>query len=173
MTNTNCLWVVISEHRLAMNSTSWGPGPRGVRPFVAFSRGGPFSVHANSAFQWNGDSILGSSTAGSKGKLSNDFFYSGGLDWAILPRLTFAADYLGDYVTQQFRLKRIETTTSPGTQVPDTAVVYGSFNTAKGSIGLKVNPAKNLLVTGNVLIRFDHNGLRNNPVPLAGISYTF
>jgi hypothetical protein len=150
-----------------------GSGAPGVRPFVAFSRGGTFSVHANLAWQWNGNSLLGSSTAGSSAKLPNDFFYSGGLDWAIAPKLTLAADYLGDYVSDQFRLKRAETTTSPGTQVPDVAVVHGNFNTAKGSIGLKLNPVKNLLVTGNVLVRFDHNGLRNNPVPLAGISYTF
>jgi hypothetical protein len=150
-----------------------GSGATGVRPFAAFSRGGTLSWHANTAFQWNGDSLLGSPIAGAKGKLANDFFYSGGLDWAVAPKVTIALDYLGDYVIDQFRLKRITTTTSPGTQVPDVAAVTGSFNTAKGSVGAKYNLVKNLLITGNVLFRFDHNGLRNNPVPLAGVSYTF
>jgi hypothetical protein len=150
-----------------------GSGAPGVRPFVAFSRGGTLSEHFNTAYQWNGNSILGSAVAGTKDKLANDYFYSGGLEWAIVPKVTLAFDYLGDYVSDQFRLKRMQTETSPGVDVPDAAVVKGSFNTAKGSAGVKFNAAKNLLITGNVLVRFDHNGLRNNPVPLVGVSYTF
>ena len=150
-----------------------GSGAPGIRPFVAFSRGGRFSPHINLAFQWNGNSLLGSDVAGTKGKLANDIFYSAGVDWAVAPKLTLAFDYLGDYVSDQFRLLRTATQTSPGVTVPDVAVVQGSFNTLRGPIGLKYNPAKNLLISANLLLRLDHNGLRNNPVPLVGISYTF
>lgn len=155
-----------------------GSGAPGVRPFAALSRGGRFSPHVNTAFQWNGNSILGSNVAGTSGKLANDFFYSAGMDSALGHRVTVAVDYLGDYVNNQFRLSRISTQipatpTVPAFTVPDVSVVKGSFNTVKGSVGLKYNPVKNLLITGNVLFRFDHNGLRNNPVPLAGISFSF
>jgi hypothetical protein len=155
-----------------------GSGAPGARPFAAFSRGGQFSPHINVAFQWNGNSILGSDVAGTSGKLANDIFYSGGMDGALGRRVTLAVDYLGDYVDNQFRLSRLSTTipatsTTAAFTVPDVAVVKGSFNTVKGTVGLKYNPVKNLLITGNVLFRFDHNGLRNNPVPLAGISYSF
>jgi hypothetical protein len=150
-----------------------GSGAAGVRPFIAASRGGKISPHVNLAYQWNGESLLGSETAGNKDSLADDFFYSAGIDAALLPKVTVAVDYLGDHVFDQFRLARISTPTSPGVVVPDTTVVKGSFDTAKGAVGLKYNPIKNLLFTGNVLIRFDHNGLRNDPVPLAGVSYTF
>jgi hypothetical protein len=152
-----------------------GSGAKGVRPFGAFSRSGRFSPHANLAFQWNGDSLLGSEVAGQSSKLPNDFFYSAGMDAGLLPgRLTLAVDYLGDYVSDQYRLKSVETfIPALDASVPDVAIVKGNFNTAKGTFGLKCNLVKNLLLTGNVLVRFDHNGLRNNPVPLAGISYTF
>lgn len=150
-----------------------GSGAVGVRPFLAFSRGGTFAPHINVAYQWNGSSILGSAVAGDSANLPSDVFYSGGVDWAIAPKVTLAVDYLGDHVSSQYRLKRVATTVSPGTTVPDVAAVKGNFDTAKGPIGLKYNPVKNLLITGNVLFRMDHNGLRNNPVPLAGISYTF
>jgi hypothetical protein len=150
-----------------------GSGAFGVRPFVAFSRGGTLSPHVNVGYQWNGDSLLGSNVAGAKDKLPDDFFYSAGVDWAAVSRVTIAVDYLGDYVSDQFRLLRVSTTTSPGVTVPDVAVVKGSFNAAKGAIGVKYNPAKNLLISGNLLLRFDRNGLRSNPVPLVGVSYTF
>jgi hypothetical protein len=150
-----------------------GSGASGVRPFLAFSRGGRVSPHINVAYQWNGSSILGSETAGQQGKLANDFFYSAGVDAALGSKITVAVDFLGDYVSNQFRLKGVMTTTSPGTTVPNVDVVTGSFMTAKGSVGFKYNPVTNFLVTGNVLFRLDHNGLRNDPVPLAGVSYTF
>jgi hypothetical protein len=59
-------------------------------------RCGTISVHLNTAYQWNGDSILGSAVAGTKDKLANDYFYSAGLEWAIVPKVTLAFDYLGD-----------------------------------------------------------------------------
>jgi hypothetical protein len=151
-----------------------GSGAAGVRPFMAFSRGGRYSPHANVAFQWNGDSLLGSAVAGQKSKLSNDFFYSAGIDAGVAPKLTLAVDFLGDYLSDQYRLKKVATfIPSLNASVPDVAAAKGSFNAAKGTFGLKLNPVKNLLITGNVLIRFDHDGLRNDPVPLVGVSYTF
>lgn len=179
-------WQVLSldKYKLALGSDFRAPtgdesnflgsGAVGVRPFLAFSRGGRFSPHANVAFQWNGSSILGSAVAGQSAKLSNDLFYSAGMDAGIFPKITIAADFLGDYLSDQYRLKAVSTVIpSLNASVPDVEAVKGSFNTTKGTLGLKFNPVKNLLITGNVLIRFDHNGLRNDPVPLVGVSYTF
>jgi hypothetical protein len=154
-----------------------GSGAMGIRPFAAVSRGGKISPHVNLAYQWNGSSILGSETAGMEGKLADDFFYSAGVDASLLPKVTVAFDYLGDYVHNQYRLEQISINTaptgSPAINTPSVSVYQGSFNAAKGSIGLKYNPVGNLLLTGNALFRFDHNGLRSNIVPLAGISYSF
>jgi hypothetical protein len=156
-----------------------GSGAWGVRPFAAFSRGGRFSPHANLGYQWNGNSVLAGKTVGQDDKLADNFFYNAGLDAALIRRLTFAVDYLGEYVINQPRLVGTNTCAPPYygatscVQYPDTAGVIGSFNTSKGSFGFKFNPVKNLLISANVLLRFDHNGLRYDPVPLGGISYTF
>jgi hypothetical protein len=48
-----------------------------------------------------------------------------------------------------------------------------SYNLSQLSLGLKVKPWKNLILYGNVLLQLNNVGLRSNPVPLAGISYTF
>jgi hypothetical protein len=159
-----------------------GSGAWGVRPFGAFSRGGRFSPHANIAFQWNGNTVLAGKSIGQNGDLADNFFYNVGLDAALIPKLTIAVDYLGEYVINQQRLVGINTCAPPYfkspdpppcQEYPDTTGVNGNFNTSKGSIGFKFNPVKNLLISANVLLRFDHNGLRYDPVPLAGISYTF
>jgi hypothetical protein len=42
-----------------------------------------------------------------------------------------------------------------------------------GSFGLKYRLAKQLVLTGNVLVKFNDNGLRSTVVPLVGASYNF
>ena len=61
------------------------------------------------------------------------------------------------------------------TPVPVTTVAIsrGSFPTLQASIGLKYKPVKQFLMSGNVLISAAQNGLRAEPVPLIGASYTF
>ena len=44
---------------------------------------------------------------------------------------------------------------------------------ASGGIKLKPLPSKNLIVTGNALVRLNNSGLRSAVVPLVGVSYTF
>jgi len=153
-----------------------GTGAIGIKPFVAFSRRGRLSPHANLGYQWNGDSNLGGSEVGSSGKIPNDFSYNGGFDFRATKRVTVAADFLGDWIDNAKRFREVEAQiNNAGTleSVPSVALVNGSFSSAKGSLGVKYNPFGNLLLTANVLQRFDHNGLRNKTVPLFGASYTF
>jgi hypothetical protein len=145
-----------------------GTGAKGVKPFIAASWRARVAPHVNLGYQWNGDSAIAGSVPGTKGKLPDSFFYNGGFDVRAAKRLTVAADFLGDRV---FDAKRVLQVTAAGQ--PSIAIVQGSFNTAKGALGVKVNPIGNLLISANVLVRFDHNGLRNRPVPLIGLSYTF
>lgn len=145
-----------------------GTGAAGVKPFVAASWRGRVSPHVNLGYQWNGSSAIGGPVPGTKGDLPDDFSYNGGLDIRAIKRLTVAADFLGERVFDAERVLRV---TAAGH--PSIAVVQGSFNTAKGALGIKFNPVGNLLISANVLVRFDHNGLHNRPVPLLGISYTF
>jgi Putative MetA-pathway of phenol degradation len=145
-----------------------GAGSVGVKPFEAVSRSGKVSPHANFAYQWNGDSLLAGIVPGEKGKLPEVISYAVGADVAALKNLTLSADYLGEHV---FNASRLARTTALG--LPNTTLAEGTFDTARGALGFKWRPMKDLLISGNILGKFDHNGLHHTAVPLVGISYTF
>ena len=48
-----------------------------------------------------------------------------------------------------------------------------SYNISNASLGLKINPGSNVLITLNVLVKLNSGGLRADYVPLVGLSYTF
>jgi len=147
-----------------------GSGAYGVKPFVAASYRARVSPHANFGYQWNGDSILASASGASstsKKQLPTNVFYSVGFE-VPTKRVTFAADFLSFHVFDALRL-------SPTAQFgqPTLAVTTGSFTTSDGSIGFKFNPMGGLIVTTNVDIKLDHNGLRHRLIPLVGLAYSF
>jgi hypothetical protein len=155
-----------------------GAGGPGVKPFEALSRSGRISPHLNVAYQWNGSSELAGAAPGQTGKLPEVLSYALGADVAVVKNLTISADYLGEHVLTASRLARVTVTlTVPGTtttqSVPNTIASTGNFETVRGALGFKWKPAKDLLISGNVLGKFDHNGLHHTAVPLVGISYTF
>jgi hypothetical protein len=47
------------------------------------------------------------------------------------------------------------------------------YNIINGSFGLKYRISHRLILTGNVLVKFNDSGLRASTVPLVGASYTF
>jgi hypothetical protein len=66
------------------------------------------------------------------------------------------------------------TTLTPGTTHPDLGVRPSvDYNILNASIGLKYRLWRNLVITGNVLVKLDDNGLRSTTVPLVGASYNF
>jgi Putative MetA-pathway of phenol degradation len=148
-----------------------GTGTTGVRPFLAASWRGRIAPHLDFGYEWNGDSDIASIYGpGVKGDLANSLFYVAGADARVIKRLTVSAEYLGQHLYDGLR---------QGLQVqPDTNYVGiytypGSFYSNYMTIGGKVNPLGNLLLTLNGFFKLDHTGLRNKPAPLAGISYTF
>jgi len=60
-----------------------------------------------------------------------------------------------------------------GATAPSISVARDSVNILNASVGLKVNPFKNLLINGNALIKLNDGGLRANVVPYVGLSYVF
>ena len=87
---------------------------------------------------------------------------------AAAKNFTVSADFLGEYVLNASRLTQVTTL-----GLPNTTLAEGNFDTARGALGFKWKPMKDMLVSGNILAKFDHNGLHHTPVPLVGISYTF
>jgi len=159
-----------------------GSGTYGVKPFATFTRSGRFSPHANVGYQFNGNTVLVTSSSGGKGQLPDRLFYSGGADWGITKRFTLAVDALAQWVNDSPRAsidKDVQVSVGSGS----TSSVFtlpqalhsgkGSYNRTDGSAGVKLKPFGNLLITGNLLVKLDQGGLRERMAPLVGVSYTF
>jgi hypothetical protein len=154
-----------------------GSGAPGVKPFVIASYRARVSPHVNVGYQWNGDSILaGNVITGTKGKLPNQFLYSGGVDIGISKRFSVSGDILGQHV---FDGPRVVKTTYTDilrvnhADIPQIAIATNSYNITDAAVGAKLSPWRNLVLSGNLLIKLDSGGLRANLVPLVGVSYTF
>lgn len=151
-----------------------GSGAPGVRPFVAYSYRARISPHANFGFEWNGRSVLaGNAVTQQKGKLPNNVYYSGGVDVGVNKHLSAAFDLIGLVSINSDKITRGTYTGADGSTAATFETSRGNVPITSGSVGLKVNPWKNLLVNGNVLIKLDDGGLRAPVVPYVGISYTF
>jgi hypothetical protein len=87
---------------------------------------------------------------------------------AVIKNLTLSLDYLGEHVLSASRLATVTTL-----GVANTPASSGSYETVGGAVGFKWKPVNELLVSGNLLGKFDHNELHHTAVPLMGISYTF
>ncbi|MGD0909978.1 MAG: hypothetical protein ABSA96_20535 [Candidatus Acidiferrales bacterium] len=157
-----------------------GSGAYGLKPFGTFTYGAVVSPHLNIGYQINSASQLVFGSGGYP-RLPNRLIYSGGADWRVARRLTVAADVLEQRVFNAPRATLLAnpflfpTSSGSSAQVPSAiSTTFGDYNRTDGSIGVKIKPYGNLLVTGNVIIRADDGGLRTGRVvPLAGISYTF
>jgi len=148
-----------------------GTGAAGVRPFLAVSYRGRVAPHVDFGYQWNGNSDIASIQGpGASGKLPNNLFYVAGADARVVKRLTLSADYLGEHV---FTALREGVQTEPTSGFSGIYTGSGSFNTSYASVGGKINPFGNLLLTANVFFKLDNDGLHNKPAPMVGISYTF
>lgn len=63
---------------------------------------------------------------------------------------------------------------TPGTTHPDLGVRTNvDYNILNASFGLKYRLVHQLIITGNVLVKLNDNGLRATAVPLIGASYSF
>jgi hypothetical protein len=150
-----------------------GSGTVGAKPFAGLTLGGRVSPHFNIGYQVNGHTVL--QTIGN-GTLPNRLIYSGGADWRVVPRLTFAADILAQRVFNAPRASLLTDVTLPGTSiVVDSAIAtyQNTYNRTDGTLGFKLKPFGNLLITGNMLVKLDQGGLRERYAPLVGVSYTF
>jgi hypothetical protein len=149
-----------------------GSGAWGIRPVLAASYEAKFSPHANVGYQWNGNSALANpyiaATSANKRQLPTSFFYSVGVDAAATKKATIVADFLSSRVFDALRLSQVSPFGFPSV-LPTTR----SFTTSQASIGLKINPLGNVLITTNIGFKLDHHGLRNNPIPLGGFGVTF
>ena len=157
-----------------------GTGATQIKAFLVGSAHlGAVSPHLNAGYTW--------SIYPSDGKHRPDeISYTGGFDWALSPRLTFVADVIGrtfrdaGVVSVENQTFEANTNPTPGgppqlvsAVLPRLVVTPGNLNTLLGSVGLKINPVGNLLVTINGLFSISKEGLRDRFTPLVGLDYSF
>jgi hypothetical protein len=172
----------------------------GVKPFGIFSYKARVSPHAEVGYELNGNSTLAGSnivpaasgsTPSAKGSLPNRFLYIVGADVRVVKRLTGAFDIYGqrlfnapELVSQPYTdhgncsgptdaTSGLCGTFTAGTTHPDIAQKKSDINISNASLGLKLRAFRNLVLTGNVLLKLDNGGLRAKAVPLVGASYSF
>ena len=152
-----------------------GSGAVGLKPFIAISgRTKRITPHVNVGYQWNDSSPLaGDIFTGSSGHLPNQFEYAVGFDAGINKRFSFAADILGQEIFHAQGVTKSNFTAANGASFANTTFARENANITNGSLGFKVNPIGTLLVSFNVLIQMNDDGLRARVVPLVGFSYTF
>lgn len=128
--------------------------------------------------------------------IPHEVSYTAGFDWAVHPRVTVVVDVLGRTFLKT-QIVRVEDQTftavtgdskggacqclPEGQNPPQTVTAHfarltstaGDSKTLLGSIGFKINPFANLLVTLNGLFSLKREGLQTRIAPLLGIDYSF
>ncbi len=161
-----------------LGSDAWG-----FNPYVVYSYLWKVSPHAKIGYQWNTKSELNNPTLTKGGNLDlpGGLQYDLGADWAIQRHLTVAADLLGN---QFLNTPKIVVPTSPTVSLTQsgsssavnlftTTTENSSYTLNNLSAGLKIALVRDLIISGNVLVQLNNNGLRSRPTPLVGISYKF
>jgi hypothetical protein len=147
-------------------------GPQVKLMFIASSAWGRFSPHGNFAYTISGTSKAADDPDTFVVVPPEEINYAGGADLALSLRATVAADVLGRV------LRRAGTLTwAPS----DFGAEFREFqlNPDKdqhllfGSVGVKVNPFANLLLTTNVLFPLAKRGLTDNLTWMVGFDYSF
>lgn len=161
-----------------------GSGAWGFNPYFLFSYLARVSPHARVGYQWNTATELNNPTltAGGNKALPGGVQFDGGVDWAWTKHLTVAGDLLVSQFTNAAKVVRSTTALpTPATNPPTPSSIFlptvttanSSYTIGDLSAGLKWNPYRDLVISGNVLIQLNNEGLRTRPAPLVGISYKF
>ena len=155
-----------------------GSGAWGFNPYLIYSYLAKLSPHAKIGYQWNTKTELNNpkGTAGRNQSLPGGMVYDIGADYALMRRMTVAADLLGSQFlnTPAIATSSVAVTGLPsGTTLVTSTPVSSSYSVNNLSAGLKLSPVGNLVFAGNVLVQLNNNGLHIRPTPLVGISYKF
>jgi len=163
-----------------------GSGAYGVNLYALVSYKWRVSPHARMAYQWNTDSVLlNPDGTGHNQQLPGGVQFDGGADFGLNSHLTLSADVLATQSANASSLQigKISLNyatppyppNSPSATVTSVNTFLNTYTTANLSAGLKWKPFRkqNLILYGNVLIQMNDVGLRPEPSPSGGISYSF
>src|SRR5262245_10830736 len=157
-----------------------GTGATQLRAFLVGSgHFGWFNPHLNAGYTW---SLEGSDDI----TIADEINYTAGFDISLGPRFTFVFDEIGRTFikTQNIRVENTlftaNTTPNPAdppnivsATLPRLVTERGDVNQILGSVGVKINPFGNFLLTLNGLFPMNSEGLQDGFTPLIGIDYSF
>jgi hypothetical protein len=128
-------------------------------------------------------------------RLPDDIEYSGGADIGIVKKLSLVVDLVGQHFFNAPQVTRALPASQAGipgvplanpqgtasqmsnlnalNSSPTVGIANGNYDVVNLGLGLKWNPVQHLIISGNVLLKLNDNGLRSKYVPLVGISYKF
>jgi hypothetical protein len=158
-----------------------GSGAFGFNLHGLFEYRAKLSPHLKLGYQWNTNSQLVDIYTAPNTVLPGGLQYDAGADYRVVRQLTVAADVLGSQFvntnsvspfTQKLTPVPSAQTGAAPASLPSISVAPNTYTTANVSAGLKWHPMKHWIFYGNVLIPINNVGLRSDPVPLGGISFT-
>jgi len=153
-----------------------GSGATQLKLYAIASGNGRFSPHANLGYTFS----MGGSAA--TGDLPDELNYTVGFDAALSRRLTLNADLIGRTLRntgriqeqlQEWQYRRRNDLTLHTTALPGLVDVEGDLNTVIASVGVRVNPFANFLISANALISTGDRGLQDHFTPVIAIDYSF
>jgi len=162
-----------------------GSGAWGFNPYLVYSYLWKVSPHAKIGYQWNTATELNNptSTPGGNQALPGGLQYDLGGDWAATKHLTVAIDLLGSQYLNSTKLALSTvpltflptptSTTKTSVNLPTVVRANSTYTINDLSAGVKWNPYRDLVLSGNVLFQLNNVGMRSRPTPLVGISYKF
>jgi hypothetical protein len=153
-----------------------GSGAWGFSPYLVYSYLGKVSPHAKIGYEWNTTTELNNpkGVAGGNQELPGGMQYDVGADWAMSRRVTLAGDFLGNqFLNTPQLLEGTVQVSGVSTPLPASGSGITSYTINNASVGVKWNPAGNLVLSANGLFQLNNTGLRSRPTPLVGISYKF
>ncbi len=155
-------------------------GPQVKLTFIASSRVGELSPHANLAYTISGTNAAADDPDTYVYPPPEEINYAAGADLALGLRTTVAFDVVGRIMRKAGTM-----TWGPvdfdgdGPELPNPQYQQFDFTAGQdlhlllGSTGLKVNPFKNMLFTANVLFPLTKHGLTDRLTWMAGVDYSF
>jgi len=158
-----------------------GSGAFGFNLHGLFEYRAKLSPHLKLGYQWNTNSQLVDIYTAPNTVLPGGLQYDAGADYRVVRQVTVAADVLGSQFvntnsvspfTQKLTPTPSAQTGAAPASLPSISVAPNTYTTANVSAGLKWHPMKHWIFYGNVLIPINNVGLRSDPVPLGGISFT-
>jgi hypothetical protein len=142
--------------------------------FIASSKHGRYAPHVNFGYTFSGESDV-------IGTVADELGYRAGVEIVMSPSITLAADLIGRALLDSSKLVLGSTTVNYrdasgatlSTSFEEFQHETGTLNSVTVALGGKVNVKGQLLVTANVLIPANWDGIRARFTPVIGFEYSF